>query len=193
MSTTRRTPLPARTDQVRIGARIRAARTARALTLDAVAEGAGLTKSFVSRLERDQVSPSVASLVAVCDVVGLRVGELFEPPTTAVVRAGEATPINFGGTGAQETLLSPGTQKQVQVIRSRLLPAAHGGAQLYALDCEVEFVVVLDGRLVVTLGEAEIELGPGDALTFSGHEPHTWRNGSDGDPADVLWVLAPAP
>ena len=63
---------------VLIGAKLRAARKLRSLTLDQVALAAGLTKGFVSRLERDDVSPSVASLVAVCDVLGLRVGELFE-------------------------------------------------------------------------------------------------------------------
>lgn len=193
MATTRRTPRPPRATLVAIGPRIRAARTAAGLTLEAVAEAAGLTKSFVSRLERDQVSPSVASLVAVCDVVGLRVGELFEQPSTAVVRHGEGTAINFGGTKVEETLLSPGTQRDVQVIRSHILPGGHGGKDLYALDCQVEFVYVVSGRLVVVMAEESVALGPGDALTFPGRLPHTWRNASASQPCDVLWVLAPAP
>ena len=193
MTLTRRTPRPARASLVAIGPRIRAARTAAGLTLEAVADAAGLTKSFVSRLERDQVSPSVASLVAVCDVVGLRVGELFEQPTTAVVRHGEGSPINFGGSRVEESLLSPGTQRDLQVIRSHILPGGHGGADLYALACEVEFVFVVLGRLVVTLTDSSVALGPGDALTFPGREPHTWRNASGTEPCDVLWVLAPAP
>jgi transcriptional regulator with XRE-family HTH domain len=193
VATTRRTARPPRATLVAIGPRIRAARTAAGLTLEAVAEAAGLTKSFVSRLERDQVSPSVASLVAVCDVVGLRVGELFEQPSTAVVRHGEGTPINFGGTKVEETLLSPGTQRDVQVIRSHILPGGHGGKDLYALDCAVEFVYVVSGRLVVVMAEESVALGPGDALTFPGRLPHTWRNASASQPCDVLWVLAPAP
>lgn len=193
MSVTRRTARPARASPVSIGPRIRTARTAAGLTLEAVAEAAGLTKSFVSRLERDQVSPSVASLVAVCDVVGLRVGELFEQPTTAVVRHGEGSPINFGGTKVEETLLSPGTQRDVEVIRSHILPGGHGGKDLYALDCAVEFVFVVSGRLVVTLAGSSVALGTGDALTFPGREPHTWRNASSTEPCDVLWVMAPAP
>ena len=64
-----------------IGTKLRSARKARNLTLDQVAQAAGLTKGFVSRLERDDVSPSVASLVTVCDVLGLRVGAVFRPPT----------------------------------------------------------------------------------------------------------------
>ena len=91
-----------------IGAKLRAARKLRSLTLDQVALSAGLTKGFVSRLERDDVSPSVASLVAVCDVLGLRVGELFDPPVTSVSRAGEGRLINFGGEGAVERLVTAG-------------------------------------------------------------------------------------
>src|SRR4051794_32037269 len=82
-----------------IGARLRTARQAAGLTLAAVAEQAGLTKGFLSRLERDEVSPSVASLVTVCGILGIGVGSLFEAPQTSLVRAGEAPPINFGGQG----------------------------------------------------------------------------------------------
>jgi transcriptional regulator with XRE-family HTH domain len=191
-------PRPARAARpsrppVSIGPRLRVARTARALTLEQVAERAGLTKSFVSRLERDQVSPSVASLVAVCDVVGLRVGELFEPPRTAVVREGEGPAINFGGTRVEETLLTPGTQRDVQVIRSHILPGGHGGKDLYSLDTGVEFVHVVHGRLLVVLADETVALAAGDSLTFPGGTPHTWRNASATDTCDVLWVLAPAP
>ncbi|MDY7558486.1 helix-turn-helix transcriptional regulator [Cryobacterium sp. 10C3] len=108
--------------QIPIGARLRAARQAKNLTLEAVSTAAGVTSGFLSRMERDQVSPSVSSLVAICDVVGLRVGELFEAPATQIVRAGEGAPINFGGQGAEEFLLTPGVQTHMQVIHSRIQP-----------------------------------------------------------------------
>ena len=88
--------------QVPIGLRLRAARLRNGMTLEAVATIAGISQGFVSKLERDQVSPSVATLVAICDAVGLRVGELFESPPAQIVRAGQGSPINFGGRGASE-------------------------------------------------------------------------------------------
>ena len=75
--------------EIPIGGRIRATRLARDLTLGQVAAAAGLTQGFVSKLERDQVSPSVASLVSVCEALGLRVGDLFDAPVNAIVRAGD--------------------------------------------------------------------------------------------------------
>ncbi len=177
---------------VRIGARLRAARKLKGLTLDQVAQGAGLTKGFVSRLERDDVSPSVASLVAVCDILGLRVGELFDPPATSVQRAGEGRLINFGGQGAVERLITPGTQSALEVIHSLIEPGGTGGDELYSLACEAECAYVISGTLEVELENGVETLTSGDAMTFPGNAPHTWRNPGS-EICQVLWILAPAP
>jgi transcriptional regulator with XRE-family HTH domain len=176
-----------------IGARLRAARQASGLTLAAVAEQAGLTKGFLSRLERDEVSPSVASLVTVCDVLGVGVGALFEAPDTALVRAGEAPPINFGGRGLRESLLTAVSQRHLQVIRSLVEPGGGGGPELYALACDVEFVYVVSGELRLLLPGEMVDLGAGDAFTMPGTTPHTWLNPSPDTVTEVLWVLTPAP
>jgi len=177
---------------VLIGTRLRTARKLRGLTLDQVAQSAGLTKGFVSRLERDDVSPSVASLVSVCDVLGLRVGELFDPPRTSVIRAGEGRLINFGGEGAVERLITPGTQSALEVIHSVIEPGGNGGEELYALACDAECAYVLSGTVEVVLEDHAETLTAGDAMTFPGSSPHTWRNPGP-RPCEVLWILAPAP
>jgi len=178
---------------VQIGSRLRAARLARGLTLKSIARKANLTQGFVSKLERDLVSPSVASLVAICDAVGLRVGELFEPPVARVVRAGKGAPINFGGQGVHEALISPGNQSLVEVIHAIIEPGGSGGDDLYTLACDVEFAYVVRGRLAIVLGADVYELEPGDAMSFAGREPHTWRNASLELECEALWVLVPAP
>lgn len=178
---------------VRIGGRLRAARQGRGLTLEKVAAATSLTKGFISRLERDEVSPSVASLVSVCEVLGIRIGVLFETPQTQLVRAAEGRRINFGGSKVAEFLLTPGTQSQLQVIHSTIEPGGSGGKELYTLDCEVEFVYVVRGGLVVTLSGEAVHLTTGDAFTFPGREPHTWANDSGVEECEVLWALAPAP
>jgi len=191
--TIRRTAKQVSDNPIPIGGRLRSARLARGLTLGQVAAAAGLTEGFVSKLERDHVSPSVASLVSVCEALGLRVGELFEPPTSAIVRAGEGAQINFGGGTAREYLLSPGSQSHIEVLHSIVAPRGSGGAELYALDAEIEFVYVMKGEFDIVLGPERHSLREGDAMTFRGREPHTWQNPSATEEAEVLWVLAPAP
>lgn len=189
----RRFTRPVETAELSIGPRLRAARQTLGLTLEQVAGATGLTKGFLSRLERDEVSPSVASLVGVCEVLGVRVGELFESPATSLVRAGEGPAINFGGTGVVEHLLTPGSESRLQVIHSVVAGGGTGGDELYALHADVEFVYVVRGQLELVMTHETVRLGPGDAFTFPGTEPHTWRNVSRTRECEVLWALAPAP
>jgi transcriptional regulator with XRE-family HTH domain len=180
-------------EQILIGPRLRAARLAKGSTLGAIADATGLTQGYLSKLERDQVSPSVASLVAICAAVGLRVGDLFEPPPSAVVRAGEGARINFGATGAREFVITPGYQNQIEVIQSFIEPGGSGGEAQYSLDCDIEFAFVLKGALEILMGNEVFALDEGDAMTLRGREPHTWRNASATAECEVIWMLAPAP
>jgi quercetin dioxygenase-like cupin family protein len=134
----------------------------------------------------------VASLVAVCEALGLKVGDLFDAPESAIVRAGDGAQINFGGSDAKEYLLSSGNQTSIEVLHSVIEPGGSGGAELYALNCEVEFVYVLRGQLEMVLGPERHLLNTGDAMTFRGRDPHTWLNPSD-QQVEVLWVMSPAP
>ncbi|BDZ53982.1 hypothetical protein GCM10025870_10550 [Agromyces marinus] len=73
-----------------IGAKLRSTRIAQGLTLAQVAEASGLSKGFLSRLERDETSPSVATLVQLCQVLSLPVGALFAEPEIQHIRRGDA-------------------------------------------------------------------------------------------------------
>ena len=90
-------PLEPNTRRVAIGSRLRAARQAQQLTIDEVARITGLTKGFLSRVERDMTSPSVSSLITLCDVLSISVGSLFEAPDVQFVPAGTGPRINLGG------------------------------------------------------------------------------------------------
>ncbi len=176
-----------------IGGRLRAARQARGLSIAQLAAATGLTKGFLSQLERDLTSASVASLVNICDALGIRIGSLFEASRTDLVRRSERPRINFGGVGVTEYLLSPDSDSRIQVIESHIAPGGGGGDELYSLNSDAEFVHVVAGRLEVVVRRDVYRLGPGDSLTFSPRDPHTWRNPSQSEEAVVFWVLTPSP
>lgn len=174
-----------------IGSRIRSVRQAQRLTIDQVAELTGLTKGFLSRVERDLTSPSVASLVTLCQVLSLEVGELFSQPDTHVVRLAEAPRISLGGEGIVEQLVTARSERRLQVIRAVIEPHGEGEKELYSVDCEVEVLHVISGKFVLIFANESFELDAGDTVTFPGREPHSWINPTD-EPAVVTWTLVPA-
>ncbi len=176
-----------------IGRLLRARRRNLDMTLDDVAGAADLTKSFLSEIERDKTSPSVASLVRLCEVLALPVGDLFTPARSGVVRANDRPPIRFGGTGVSDYLISPDEAKRLQVIFSDIEPGGTGGEKLYNLPCEEEFVFVLEGSIRIVLEDTTHELGTGDAIAFDPRRAHTFANASQTEPAKALFVLTPPP
>ena len=182
------TPSPQR---IAIGAKLRTTRRAQGLTIEQVAQATGLTKGFISRVERDETSPSVATLLMLCEVLSLPVGRLFEAPDREVVRLADAPLVNMGGVGVVERMLTPRAESRVQLLRSRLEPGASGGPDLYTINSETEVVHVLTGALRLHFVTEQVVLEAGDTLTFAGRDPHTWTNAADG-PTDVVWIMSPA-
>jgi transcriptional regulator with XRE-family HTH domain len=176
-----------------LGARLRSTRQSRGMTIDQVAAVTGLTKGFISRVERDETSPSVATLVTLCQVLSIPVGSLFTEPEVQLVTRGDAPRINLGGTGVSEHLMTPRGQSQVQLIHSVIEPAGTGGQDLYTINCECETAYVLRGVIDLHFADGSRRLQAGDALTFPGGEPHNWTNPDQEQGAEMIWVLAPAP
>ncbi|TXN31879.1 helix-turn-helix domain-containing protein [Lacisediminihabitans profunda] len=174
-----------------IGAKLRSTRLAQSLTIADIATATGLSTGFISRVERDETSPSVTSLVTLCQVLSLPLGTLFEAPENEVIALADAPLINMGGSNAIERLLTPRAESRVQVLRSRLEPGATGGLELYTINCDVEIVHVLSGSLHVRLVTGIVELATGDTMTLAGREPHSWDNVTDGV-TEIIWTIVPA-
>jgi transcriptional regulator with XRE-family HTH domain len=179
-----------------IGAQLRAARLAARKSMAEVAEQSGLTKGFVSKLERDLANVSVASLIRLCDALEISVGSLFQASRGEVVRRGEYPPINFGGTRMREYLLTPAGEKRVQALLSDIEPGGGSGGgsgdEPYSLPADVEFVFVLAGQLELVVAGEEITLRQGDAYTFPASTEHMFHVLPSSGPAQVLWVFSPA-
>jgi len=175
-----------------IGSQLRAARLAARKTVAEVAEASGLTKGYLSKVERDLASLSVASLIRLCDTLGISVGSLFSESKGELIRAGEYQPINFGGELIREYLLTPSGEKRVQAILSDIEPGGGSGDEGYSLPSDVEFVFVLAGELVIEVAGERFQLSAGDAFTFPPSAAHSFRTAESSGPVRVLWVISPA-
>jgi transcriptional regulator with XRE-family HTH domain len=177
--------------RVRFGARLRHAREASRLSLGDVAARSGVTKSFLSRVERDITSPSVANLVGICQALGLSPADLFQTPQTTLVRRSDRPRIADLPKAADvvDTLITPSGERHVTVLESAVAAGGSGGAVLYTLPSECEVCFVLQGTIEVQVEDQTFRLEQGDALTFGAAVPHSWRVVGDG--ARILWILAP--
>ncbi|MDX6397715.1 MAG: hypothetical protein QOJ43_1123 [Gaiellaceae bacterium] len=189
----RAAPLATRSDAPKVGARVRSLRRERGLTIEQLAAATGLTKGFISQLERDRTAPSLSSIARICDALGIPLSHIFESePGPALVRRSERA--RAGGTAASENhLLSSRDEGRFQAIESEIAPGAGAGDELSSLPGEMEFVYVLAGTIELRVGDERHLLGEGDALTYPLSKPHTWRNGSATEGARVLWVSVPNP
>jgi transcriptional regulator with XRE-family HTH domain len=182
-------------ETISIGPRLRAARQRRGLTIEQLAQATGLTKGFLSQVERDLASASVDSLLKLSAALDIRVGDLFEPDEDepALVAGGERPALQFGGIGAEDRLLTPRTNRHLQVFHSTLAPGGRSGdGPGYRTPTDAQFVYVTKGEFELTLGERTYRLKAGDSLTFTGREPRSWRNPSRTRPVELLWAMTPS-
>jgi len=180
--------------EIRVGARLRARRLERGLTITEVAERAGLTAGFISQLERDLTSASLSSLYRICAVLELRVGDLIDDvPAGRLIRREEQARRSLALGDAEHLLLSSRDERRFHVTESHIPPGGSAGEEPYTLPADVELVYVLSGSLELQVGDEVHELEQGDTLTYSPRDPHTWRNPSETDEAVVLWTALPNP
>ena len=187
----------------RIGERIRTARLKQRLSLRKLAERVGLTPSLISQIERGQTNPSVASLYAIAQALGLSMDYFFNPRVDAdlttggqVVKAiGELVPvvrkcdracINIAG-GVQWSRLTPEHDNRVEFIEIRYDVGASSGDVAYRHRGR-EYGIVMEGTLEIELGENKYTLGPGDSICFTSDVPHRLVNTGD-TPAIGIWVI----
>jgi transcriptional regulator with XRE-family HTH domain len=160
------------------------------MTLEQLANATGLSRGFISRIENDATSPSINTLVQICQVLSLPIGNLFSEPETQLVHLDTAPHINMGGTGVVERLLTPRAESRAQLIHTTADPNANGGQELYTVSSDLEVLHVARGSVRVEFSSHSVELVQGDTISFPGREPHNWHAHEEG--AELLWTLIPA-
>ncbi len=180
------------TRELQLGARIRTLRKARRLTLRDVSERAGVTESFLSQVEREVTSPSIATVQRIARALDLSIAQLFadEPEAGRVVRREARRRIAYPGLKAVDEFLTSNMAGRLQVILSTIEPGGGTGDEPYTHDSDEEVVVVLSGVLDLWVSDEHYVLREGDAITFPSRLPHWNMNRSDA-PVSVLFCVTP--
>jgi XRE family transcriptional regulator, regulator of sulfur utilization len=155
--------------------RLKQARRAKGLSLDAVAKLSGVSRSMVSQIERGESSPTVSTLWNLTRALQVDFAGLLEDRVASeieVLRGDEVPTIDNHGTGCSIRILSPpedaGTHEvyELRFTAGGVLESAPHSAGTR------EHLTVVDGALTVTSGTACDHLRTGDTARYPADVAH---------------------
>jgi len=169
------------------GGRIRELRRKAGLTLQALADEAGISVGFLSQVERDKATPSLGTLASLAAALGVDISWFIAAPqpADAVTRAGERARFSLADSSLAYERLD--TRLPGGSLSSLIIHIPVGYASEVTRHTGEEMIYVLDGQIRQTLGDAVITLNPGDSFHFMGDTPHSFANDGAG-PARLLWT-----
>ena len=184
-----------------IGPRLREARQERKLSLRALAGKIGVTASLLSQIETGQVNPSVDTLHALAEGLGVPTCYFFEEEEerarhTEAGRSAEAGLIVHFldrrsielARGVTWHSLLPADEPDLEWNEVHY-PAGSTSSETMQHHGGRHYFLVLEGRLTVQLAFTEYHLEPGDSMAFDGSIPHQLRNEGEGPVRAVVIVL----
>ncbi|TQM32417.1 helix-turn-helix domain-containing protein [Nocardia bhagyanarayanae] len=160
------------------------------LTLDALAERTGLTKSYLSKVERGLSTPSIAVALKIARALNTDVGQLFsddpDPTLMQVDRADDRTGEPATSTAHYLAVATGVSRKTMQpfVVRPTTEPDTK-----YLEHSGDEFVFVHSGSVEISVPGEQIVLHAGDSLYFAATTPHRIRSIS-AERAELIVVVA---
>jgi len=202
--------LGARPDYPEMGERLRAARSARRLSLRELAGRLGVSPSLISQIETGRANPSVSTLYAIAAELDVSLDELLFNDRRPV----EAAAPVMAGVGSTRTMTpAPPVQRAASrhsirlasgVNWERLTTLSEPGIEFLHVTYEVggassppdafqrhpghEWGYVLSGRLQVRIGFDEYVLEPGDAISINSSIPHRLATIGE-EPVEAIWFV----
>jgi transcriptional regulator with XRE-family HTH domain len=162
-----------------IGRILRLYREKRGQNLSDVAERAGISVSMLSQIERGRVSPSIDTLLRVCDALNFDVVDLFRRISrrkdVLIMHRGER--LRTGGHGViyEQLITSPESTFPAELFLLQVAPGADSGLSPGSHE-GIEIGYVLQGSAVLAVGGKEYSLSDGDSFSFYSQAPHKLTN-----------------
>ncbi|AOT59625.1 HTH-type transcriptional regulator PuuR [Streptomyces rubrolavendulae] len=165
-----------------VGPRLRELRRRRGVTLAALSDATGISRSTLSRLETGRRRPTLELLLPLSQTYQVPLDELVGAPDVGDPRV-RLKPRTVRGSTVVPLTRQPGplqTYKMViPVSRTTPDPRVHEGH---------EWLYVLAGRLRLVLGDHDVVLGAGEAAEFDTRVPHWFGSTGDG-PVEILSIF----
>jgi transcriptional regulator with XRE-family HTH domain/KaiC/GvpD/RAD55 family RecA-like ATPase len=173
-----------------IGGKLKEERMRVGLSQKDLADKVGLTASFLSQLENNQVSPSLSTYMQLCQALGINPGQFLEQggektATPWLLRKDSVflrTPVREDHAKVYE--VAAGKKLSARIV---VLPPGASMNRHFFYHKDEELVYIVDGNLSVTIEGREELISSGDAIYLKESFPSHWKN-EGGDEAKVLVV-----
>jgi transcriptional regulator with XRE-family HTH domain len=173
----------------RIAANLRAIRAQRNLPVVTLAKLSGVARATLTKIEAGQGNPTIDTLYALADALGVPLGDLIGEPSSAarllVLRGGEGTRVS-GALSARLLDRMPGRLAEVYdmsfTTKARTADPHPSGT--------LEAILLTAGKLRVGPATEPVELEAGDYIRFPGDVPHVYQ-AVDGPAHGVLVMSHP--
>jgi len=174
---------PASDINTRIGQRVRALRDGLSLSLDALADRSGVSRSAISLIENGRSSPTATVLDKLAGALGVTVASLFElapgpeAPPPPVARVADQPVWTDPASGYRRRNVSPACPSPIQLVDVVFPPGQRVAYDAMAREADTrQQVWMIDGEMEITVGEATWRLEAGDCLAMGLDQAIVYRN-----------------
>jgi len=174
-----------------IGQKIKELRIQKSLTQEELADRAELSKGFISQLERDLTSPSIATLVDILQCLGTNLEEFFSETAAEQVVFKKTDYFEKYDSDLKNLVkwIIPNAQKNMM---EPILLALDPGGSTYPDNPHEgeEFGFIISGSIVLHIGNRAYKAKKGESFYFTANKKH-YITASEKSGATLLWVSTP--
>jgi transcriptional regulator with XRE-family HTH domain len=165
-----------------VGESLRRLRNDRGLSLEKLAQIAGVSRAMLGQIELGQSTPTIKTLWKISRALDVPFSALLsgkEPHGTTLLRASQTRRLtNEKGTFVSRALFPLGGPRRVEFYELRLAPRAEEHAVPHSHGT-TEMLAVNRGHIEVQIRGESYSIAEGDVLTFEADAPHVYRNSTD--------------
>lgn len=167
-----------------VGESLRRLRNERGLSLEKLAQLAGVSRAMLGQIELGQSTPTIRTLFKISRALNVPFSALLsdkESPGTLVLRAAQTRRLtNEKGTFVSRALFPLGGPRRVEFYELKLAAGAEEQAVPHTPGT-TEMIAVNRGQLEIGIRGEFHKLNEGDVISFEADAPHVYRNLTNAD------------
>ncbi len=169
---------------LQVGERLKILRNRQSFTLDRLAAASGVSRAMISRIEREEASPTAALLARLCEALGLSLSAFFapdEPACAPLIRHAQQRLWRDPVSGyLRRSVSPPGVASRVDIVEVEFPPGARVSfPPREESRAMTQHIWLFEGVLDMELPEVTHRLHPGDCLFMDIGDAFSFHNPSD--------------